>query len=155
MYVAQASAVGDGTGGDLRIIFRFKTEGGPVSARFFNIEQISLFLDLSAETTKNCALNCAGFDRVGNEVMQDREWSGQLTNNTRSGITALIYDRLPPFPIFLGQSDISPGGSSSVGMGTDNVDTEVLRGTIQGYIWDPRSVSAEGGLQRPVQSLYG
>ena len=155
MYVAQASVTGDGTAGNQRLIFNFRTEAGPVSGRFFNLEQFSLRVALGGGGSVNATLNTAGFDTVGRVGMTDRDWMFRMEDGARAGISGLSSDRTPRLPIFLGQADVRPDGFAQLILSVFNIDLSILEGTIQGYIWEPRSVSAEGGLRRPVDSLYG
>jgi len=60
-----------------------------------------------------------------------------------------------PLPLFLGGAAPVPALAAQVEVGTNNVNMATLLVTIQGYIWEPRSVQAEGGLRRPIDSLYG
>jgi len=155
MYVGQATVTGDGSGGNMRLIWRFRTEAGPVSGRFFNLEQLNVRLTNAGGGRFEASFRTDGFDRVGNVPMFDRTWATELEGTSLLGESALKYGRLPQFPVFLGQTDLTPGGSSSLFFDINNTNSAVMEGQIQGYIWEPRSTNAVGGLGRPVEALYG
>lgn len=152
MYIAQNAVTGDASGGDMSVIFEFRGEGSAASGRFFNIEQIECHHSVS--TTKSLAMQAVNWDLVGPAGLVNREWEAQLANNSNS-IAAMTTSRQFPLPIFLGITAPVPSLAAQVILSIDNVDLTSLVATIQGYIWEPRSVLSQGGLRRPVDSLYG
>jgi len=153
-YLAQGSVIGDATGGRSSCIFIFHFEGDPVSGRLFNIEQMNCSR-VGGITTRAGHIISENFGRVGPTGLLRQEYVFQMIPN--AGITgaAVSYERLPRFPIFLGQGAAVPGIASQVIVGSTNVDTETVVATIQGYIWESRSLMAAGGVQRPIQSVFG
>lgn len=151
IYVAQGLVTGDATGGDMRLLYGFKEEGDAASGRFYNIEQIDLHIgNTSAANIRMRALN---FDFVGAFGLIDREWAARTRNNGTA--TALSTDTQFPLPLYLGLAAPVAELVSSVIFDTPNVNGVGFTATIQGYIWEPRSVLSEGGLRRPVDSLFG
>jgi len=64
-------------------------------------------------------------------------------------------DKYFPLPLFLGSVAPVASLAATIEVGADNIDATSFTVTIQGYIWEPRSIQAPGGLRRPVDSLYG
>lgn len=156
MWVGQVQVTGDGSGGAMRMQHFFRPEADPVSGRFYNLEQVDLIITVNAPVGEvACALGTDGFDRVGGAEMFDRGWTLQVGPNSRAGESVGIYNEFTKLPIFLGQASTVPDGACSLSVEIANVDTAVFQSVLQGYIWDPRSVSAQGGLRRPLGNLYG
>jgi len=151
MYFAQNAVTGDGSGGDMLILFEFKGEASPVSGRFFNIEQINIFHSAVAGKTGHISIN--NFETLGPVGLVNRQYRFRLEDNV-NGVSAIEAIALP-LPLFMGSVAPVAGLAADLEVGIDNVDLTSLVATIQGYIWEPRSVQAEGGLRRPVDSLYG
>jgi len=152
MYVSQASVTGDASGGNMTAVFEFKGEADPVSGWFFNLEQMNVFhSDANFKVGFMVAIN---FESLGDFGLIDRQWRFELEQNAND-VTAMNEQFYPPLPLFLGA--VAPVASLAANLlvGVDNVNVTSLNVTIQGYIWEPRSVQAEGGLRRPIDSLYG
>lgn len=152
MWFAQNAVTGDVTGGDMVVIFVFKPEGDPVSGRFFNIEQMEAHQSNAA--THIGALQVTNFETLGPVGLVNRQWRFELENNS-NGVAAMNNQLYLPFPLFLGAVAPVASLAAQVEVSVDNVNVTSLVVTLQGYIWEPRSVQAEGGLRRPVDSLYG
>jgi len=152
MYFAQNSVVGDASGGDMIVIFEFKGEGEAVSGRFYNIEQINAFH--SVANTKQGHIQADNWETIGPVGLVNRQWLFTLQDN-RNGVAAMTDLMYFPLPLFLGSAAPVASLATQVRVGVDNVDVSSFTVTIQGYIWESRSIQAEGGLRRPVDSLYG
>lgn len=152
MYFAQASVLGDASGGDMIIFFSFKGEAEPISGSFYNIEQFNVFdNNTSVHSGHMVAVN---FEQVSETGAINRQWRFQLAQNANA-FGALNRETYIPLPLFLGPVAPIRDLSADIEIGVDNVLNDTLFATIQGYIWESRSVQAEGGLRRPVDSLYG
>jgi len=152
-YIAHNVNVGDATGGNNAITFIFKLGGEPSSGRFYNIEQMSAFLTTSG--TFSVSIQVDRFDRLGPFLIQQRRWRSEIQPDG-DGHAAMHYQQgNPPMPLFLGQVSRLAADLTRVTVETDNIDLSVWSVTLQGYIWEPRSIQSEGGLRRPVDSLYG
>jgi len=152
MYFAQNAVTGDASGGDMLILFQFKGENEPVSGRFFNIEQVNVFH--SAAPNKDGHFVANNWETIGPVGLVNRQWKFTLTAND-NGVSAMSNNLYFPLPIFLGSVAPIASLAADFEVGIDNVDLTSLVATIQGYIWEPRSIQAPGGLRRPVDSLYG
>jgi len=152
MYIGQNAVTGDASAGDMIIFFDFKGEGEPVSGRFFNLEQINVFHSGTSPKDGHVVLN--NFETLGPVGLVNRQYKFELVNNF-NGVSALSERIYLPLPLFLGSVAPVASLAATLEVGIDNVDLTSLVATIQGYIWEPRSVQAEGGLRRPVDSLYG
>jgi len=151
MWVSQGVVTGDASAGQMAITTVFRPEGARVSGRFFNVEQVEA--QISPSNSNGVFFFLADMDTVGDTVMVDRQWGGILASNSSVGI--LRHERLPPLPWFLGAPRRDTGSfSSQFQVGTPNVDLSTWLVTLQGYIWEPRSMMAQGGLRRPIDSLY-
>jgi len=152
MYFGQTAVTGDATGGNMNVFFEFKGEGDPVNGRFYNLEQLNIFhSDTTAKTGFVVANN---WETIGDVALVNRQWRYELEGN-KNGVTAITNQTHFPLPLFLGSAAPVPALACSLQVGVDNIDVTSLIVTIQGYIWETRSIFAEGGLRRPVDSLYG
>lgn len=150
MWIAQGTQLGDGSGGANSIIFIFKGEGEPLGARFYNLEQVEIHNTLVTETDGSIQL--FNFDIIGTTGLVTREIHTDLdTDGTTTA--ALVSGRLK-LPIFMGRPQLV-GVVSQLIFRTDNINMETSFFTAQGYIWEPRSLLMDGGLRRPLDSLYG
>jgi len=151
-YIAHAVTLGDMSGGNNQLTFQFKAAGAPVSGRFFNVEQINAF------TTQNlgsdASFQAINFERVATFMVGQRVWRMQLEGDGITSASFSQYGRNIPFPLFLGQGSSVVGEVTEVRMITTNTNVVAFSGLIQGYIWEPRSVMAPGGLRRPIEALY-
>lgn len=152
MYIAQGLVTGDATGGNMLVIFQFRGEGVAASGRFFNVEQVECQHSVAA--LKTCSLQATNWDLTGAAGLINREWMFALEDNDNT-IAAMTTFKQLPLPIFMGITAPVPALAAQLRISTNNVDLTTLTATIQGYIWEPRSVMAEGGLRRPIDSLYG
>lgn len=152
MYITQGSVLGDVSGGNQLVIHAFKGEAEPASGRFFNIEQIDVHFTSAVPTI--IFLRAANWEISGPTGLINREWRALLQPNDND-VAAMMNDGAFPLPLFLGI--VAPVSDLAVQLelGTDNADGITLFSTIQGYIWEARSVLSEGGLRRPIDSLYG
>jgi len=153
MYISQGTVLGDLSGGDMRVDATFRTAGQSLSGFYYNIEQLEIHVtsELSA-TVGFIVFN--NFELSGPTGLVNRQLRYVLTNNA-NGQSALDASESARLPIFLGITQPVPALEATVLVGLNNIDGETLLVTLQGYIWEPRSVMAEGGLRRPVDSLYG
>jgi len=149
MWIAQGSLLGDASGGNQTIFFNFKGEGEPLGARFYNLEQVEVHSTRSV-TQQNGTINLDNFDIVGSTGLINRRI---LVSIFAEGTT---NSSMPPLrlPIFVGRPQLVDL-ASDIALQMANVDLETIFFTGQGYIWEPRSLLMDGGLRRPLESLYG
>jgi len=152
-YLGHLLVVGDVTGDTANIEFNFKRSGDPASGRFYNIEQINLFT--TANTFIQGSMAVRFFDRTGPFQISVREYRFDLENNGVGGAALDYHGGFPEMPLFLGQSSRLSADLSRVAFSITNVNTVVFQAVIQGYIWEARSILSEGGLRRPIDSVYG
>lgn len=153
MYIAQGLVTGDATGGNMLLIFNFKDEGSPASGRFYNIEQVEA-TQSEAIPDKTFFMRAFNWDIIGAAGLINRDWQALLTN-TANNVVAMTTFQQFPLPIFLGITAPVASLAAQLECGVVNVNITTLTVTVQGYIWEPRAVLSEGGLRRPVDSLYG
>jgi len=151
MWVGQNAVTGDGSGGDMIVFMDFKAEGEPISGRQWNLEQINIFHSDTTTRVGHVVLN--NFEILGPVGLVNRQWRFEIEDNA-DNVAALTNQIYLPLPLFLGQAEI-PDFPCQLEVGINNINMTSLVVTAQGYIWEARSVQAEGGLRRPVDSLYG
>lgn len=150
MWIAQGTTLGDASGGANNVIFVFKAEGEPLGARFYNIEQIEAHNTLP--TNADAMLVIENFDIVGpTGLVNRRSHFNLLASVSDAALSAQEHTLLP---IFLGRPQLV-GLSSQIRLEGTNTLNETQFFTAQGYIWEPRSLLEDGGLRRPLDSLYG
>jgi len=152
-YIAHDVSVGDATGSTNTIQFAFKPQGQQSSGRFFNVEQWNAFL--TATTSQSLSIQAEDFDQLGPFIISIRRWGTSLIDDGDGHAIISAGTVFPPLPLFLGQEGRLVGQRTDMTFVTANVNTIVFSVVIQGYIWEPRSILAEGGLRRPADSLYG
>jgi len=153
MYRAEGTVTGDVSGGLELVQFIFRAESNPVSGRFFNIEQLAV---MRVGSATNGFLQTFNFEEVAPTGLVNMEYHLRLELDIGTFGSALDgKNGGPALPLFLGSPDAVADLEAQVNIGFTNVDGVALAAMIQGYIWEPRSIMAEGGLRRPVDSLYG
>lgn len=155
MYIAHNTGTGDGTGGTNELAFVFKAANEPASGRFFNIEQFNVFEATAQGADILGSLRALDFEALGQDAITTRRWRFAMTDDGTARRTIDFSTGPPPMPLFLGQTARAAAFFSHVVIAVPNVNTQPIEATIQGYIWEPRSILAEGGLRRPIDALYG
>lgn len=149
MWVAQGTVTGDASAGQQGIFFVFKGEGEPLGARFYNIEQVEVHS--TQANLDNAGMSLNNFDIIGQTGLVNRLLHVSLESDAITN-TGIISGDLR-LPIFLGRPQLVDL-EAQVEVRTINTLNETLFATIQGYIWEPRSLLEDGGLRRPLDSLY-
>lgn len=152
MYLASTSVTGDASGGRMTVQFIFRPEGTPVSGRFYNIEQIDVMRTGGASSG---VLQSFNFEAVGPTGLVNFERPLRVIDDNGNFGNALDLFQGPKLPLFLGSGQAVASLEAQVNIGFTNTLGVVLAAAIQGYIWEPRSILAVGGLRRPIDSLYG
>lgn len=153
MYWSADSVVGDATGGFQTVQFIFRAEANPLTGRFFNIEQ---YVVNKGGSDQSGVMKVSNFESVSPSGLINFERQIRLVANSPGDFDlSLSPDLSFSTPIFLGSPDALKDLEAQVNFRFVNVDTEQLVVSIQGYIWEARSVMSEGGLRRPADSLYG
>jgi len=149
-WIAQGTVTGQSVVGSMVIGILIQIASDPLSSRLYNIEQLMLSKTESLQETVNGRVNNMGH-LVQDRPLARRQFSiPMLTagNSFTSSDPTLIR------PIFLG----APSGANlecGVDFRIDDNPGVIFDVTVQGYIWEPRSLLAPGGLRRPVGSIYG
>jgi len=152
-WIAHAVSVGNATGGINQCEFLFKAEDTPVTGRFYSLEQADAFL--TAETLQAGFLTLDNFEQLGPFIIATRQWRFEFQTNA-NGVAAIHFNEgFPELPLFLGQTPRIASFDAAMRIGATNVNIVVLSAVVQGFIWEPRSIMAEGGLRRPTDSVYG
>lgn len=155
MWWGSATVVGDASSGTMQVSFEFSAEGDPPTGDIYNLEQISALI--SDDTAREGFLTTVGMTPSRGLPGFDRSWRLRYEDQgVQNGNTALDFRVGIGKPLFIGTLR---GGVDAVGAiraGLNNLTaTDSLSVSMMGYIWEARSVLAEGGPQRPSNSLFG
>lgn len=152
MWVSSTSVLGDASGGNISIEVIFRGANQAVTGRFYNIEQIAVVKTGMAASGGIQYLNFEEPGPTGLVNFEDRLRLDPAVGQFGQALTPSNSVRLP---VFLGSTQAVPGIATVVAISFLNAIGETLAARLQGYIWEARSVMAEGGLRRPLDSLYG
>lgn len=150
-YVASGEATGDASGGFVNLTFRFQiAEGANVTERY-NLEQ--LHVDVQTGTNTAVVMVLQGMDHIQFPFrpMARQEWT-MILNSNGVADSSLPVSELAGLPIWMGMP--VPGVDAGVEFQFPNLDTVLFTASVQGYIWGPRSILAEGGPRRPPNGFF-
>jgi len=151
-WVAQGGVAGDASGGFVIMTFQFQSDDNPQISELFNLEMISM--DTSASAAIQAMFETVAMDTLApNRPGSSQRWH-MNTVATSVGTSALSMEESNILPLWLG-SPSRVEGLGGLRITTPNVDLLLYAVTLQGYIWGPRSVLAQGGPRRPVGGLFG
>jgi len=153
-WISQAGGAGDASGGQLDFGFFFQLDGQPLISELFNLEQISI--DTTSGTSADCLLETVNMDNLAlNRPGSTQQWMFKSAGGTGLGGRSAYDGFSNVLPLWLGSPNRDEG-DSGLRMTFDNVDLLLVAVTLQGYMWGPRAVLAEGGPRRPVGGgLFG
>lgn len=154
MYIAYGVVLGDASGGRQEVEIEFKRANAAVSGNHYNIEQMNVFV-AGTVTTLDLKIQAINFERLQNFMIGERIWRYDLSSDGSAAVAGSNQAISFPLPKFLGQGSIVPGEASTFTCSVNNVLSNLLSVAVQGYIWEPRSMMAPGGLRRPIDGLYG
>lgn len=152
-YIAQGGLAGDASGGQVVFSFVFMGEQTVLITEMFNLEQISI--DTDAFAIDSVMMETINLDNLSrNRAASNQKWTF-ATSSAPASDSAVRLDQTQGLPIFLGAPNLTAlSGTAVLRFTFINVDLRLYAITIQGYIWGPRSVLAEGGPRRPVGGLF-
>lgn len=151
-WIGRATVTGDLSGGDAIMQIELWPEAQAGAGHFFNVEQIMVQTD--GDNDGVYSLIAINFSHPIDGALSNLEWSIQMKGNELGNNAMLLGEAMLPRPLFLGQPQL-PDGRAALSLTADNTDAEVYQFQAEGYVWEPRSVQAPGGLQRPPGALYG
>jgi len=150
-YIAQGTDLGTVTGGSLFLEFPFQLAAGPDVSNLYNLEQFAIHVDQNLNIGAN--LETFAMDHLaGPLVALIQRWS-LLVNFGGGGLgNANDFGTMAGLPVWLGR----PQTGLDAGLRFELINTlnVTYTATIQGYIWGPRSVLAQGGPQRPQSGYF-
>jgi len=152
-YIGHNLVVGDVTGGTAFVEFNFKQINEPATGRFYSLEQCNIFTTTTSFVNGSMAVRF--FDRTGPFQISVRQYRFELKTDGISNAALRYNEDFPPMPLFLGQSTRLQNELSRVAFEIANINLVVFQVVIQGFIWEARSILAEGGLRRPLDTVYG
>jgi len=149
VWAAQANLTGDATGGELVLEFLFNPATAPTDSKLYSAEWITL-RDAPSASGREVEVNTVNMDDVFGAWNQ----GFQLLLVPSAGLQKRIrpIDQIPS-KWFLGHQRFA-GIATTLSFRKTNVDMETLTVGGQGYIWTPRSLLVEGGLQRPTNAMW-
>ncbi len=152
-WIAQSGQVGDASGGIVRANFLFELEGGVRITELFNIEQMAV--DMTSTTARQFHLATVNMDTLAPTRQASPQIWSLITEAGINNFDAMDPRRLAGLPLWLGApASDAPAGDKGVSVTFANVDLLLYAVTLQGYMWGPRAVLAEGGPRRPVGGFF-
>ena len=149
-WIAQAGIAGDASGGTVLVDFLFQEEAQPIS-ELFNLEQIAV--DTDANATDEYLIQTRGMDSLApDRPASPQKWQAQTNSLLATESATSLHEEIG-LPLWLG----SPNNRDSTGalrFVFVNTDLRLFAVTVQGYMWGPRSILAQGGPRRPVGGLF-
>jgi len=150
-WFAQGGAAGNASGGTINLDFPFQRDGDAQISELFNIEQIAA--DTTSAVARDAIMQALNMDFLAlGRPATDRRWRLQTT--AAPGAVSAISILNNQLPLWLGTPNREEGDAGLRFLFT-NVDLLLYFVSIQGYMWGPRSVMAEGGPRRPLSGLFG
>lgn len=151
-WIAQGGSVGDATGGNNTMRFLFQRDDDAQHSEMFNWEQCSI--DTTSPIAQSGTMRTENMDRLSqNRNASPQVWGIELSFHAGPFPTTMSLQFKLDLPLWLGAPHLEEG-SSGLRLVLPNVDLQLYAVTLQGYMWGPRSVMAEGGPRRPVGGLF-
>lgn len=151
-WICQVVATGDATGGPLIAQIDFQKANTSLSSRLFSLEQMSLVMSQNVSTFWDLhTFNLETFERLG---IANRVWPLTLVQISENTGDAIPLGELAGLPLFLGSPSVQ-GVAAGIDFRTSNQDGPTFTAFCQGYFWGPGALTAPGGPQRPLRSMYG
>jgi len=151
-WIAQAGIVGDASGGSVFIDFLFQRSDDPQISELFNLEQLSA--DTSTGVDRSFSIETLAMDTLApNRPASPQKWADNVFNVSGVGIAATSI-RSTELPLWLGAPN-RVEGNGGIRIIFTNINLLLYAVTVQGYMWGPRSVLAQGGPRRPLDGLFG
>lgn len=149
VWASQANLIGDASAGSHVIELLFNPATAPTDSKLYSAEWITLRTTAAAGTA-DVEISSINLDDVFGAWNQGY----QVTLAAPVGLQRRIkpIDQVPS-KWFLGHQRFA-GIATTLSFRTPNVDLITLTVGAQGYIWTPRSLLVEGGLQRPANGMW-
>lgn len=153
IWNADASILGDASGGNVSAFMRFNLAGNARLDQHFSLEEF-WYDDPATGVAITVKLETRNFGSVQTGIRNIDISFNTALNSAGVGL-GMNLDRGPVLkPIFLGQQ-VSEGTPLEIVTIYPVVDGDTVNIWAGGYVWGPRSVSApDGGIIRPVQGLF-
>lgn len=140
------TVVGDGSGGVAEIDLVFNLATASRDPKFYSLDALMwLTSEVVANRTVELFVNNLG-DVGGTKRYEMIASRGPDTQ----ALEARAYGILP---LFLGRQT-NPGVTTFVGTRVTNINLAGYTMFGSGYVWDARSIMAEGGPSRPLQGIF-
>ncbi len=149
-WIGQQNGVGDGSGGNIGIRFFFQLSAEPLSARIYNVEQIHIAQLSNAVVQAQIEVVNMGH-RTQDRPLDDYRYALVLNPGASAGGSD---PAILKHPLFLGAPNAA-GQDCRISVEVPNAVGQELEVTLWGYWWEPRSILAPGGVQRPATSPWG
>lgn len=153
-YIAQGGIAGDASGGLLTMNFLFQIAEQNRITELFSLEQISL--DIADGADVDVVMSTLNMDILSQaRAASPQKWFFRVINVTTALGGAIAEMGTTILPLWLGSPNIDAlGDAGGLRFQWVNANLRLYAITIQGYIWGPRSILAEGGPRRPVSGLF-
>jgi len=160
LWALGGTVQGDVSGGVRSLTHLFQALPSISNSNFYSIEQISI-QDTAVEITQAILqVNSmdAIFPNLAGAATNQKFWRVTMVDVSFAGgpqVSCLEWERQRQTPWFLGQASRNPSLAALLVVTVPNSDGERITCTVQGYWWPPGAINDEGGLKRPVGSLFG
>jgi len=152
-WIASGTVVGTATGGPRTIQIDFQKAATRLSSRLFSLEQMAL-TDVSSAVIQ-WELQTFNLETFEGQGIASRAWALNITKDNRPNGNGGALDTFSNLlPLFLGAPS-QAGVAAGISFVADNVNAITMVCFAQGFFWGPRSITAPGGPQRPLRSIYG
>ena len=152
-WISQAGVAGDASGGQINLDFLFQRDDDAQVSELFNLEQVSF--DNTSTSAVIVLVETMNLDSLSqNRPASPQFWSFTTLGVPATGFSAVKLDNGSQLPLWLGAPNRDEG-DVGIRLNFANVDLRLYAVTLQGYMWGPRSVLAEGGPRRPPSGLFG
>ena len=157
MWYGWVQGTGDVSGGSIILDVTLEpAEAGPVvpglSGVHYSLENI--VVQSTFNSTTNGILRLINLTPPEAGALYTKQYTVGYSANEPGDAAMLIGTQLLQRPLFLGSRQLV-STVAALRFEVDNTDAEVIVFWAEGYLWEARSISAPGGLRRPVDSLYG
>jgi len=151
-YIASGTEVGNGTGGTMVLRYLFQRAVAQDISELYNIEQFAIHVDENMDIGAN--IETLNMDHLGGPILALIQRWNLLLDFAGVGMgCATSIQSQNGLPKWLGR----PQTGVDAGVQIEFVNTLLVNytATLQGYIWGPRAVLAQGGPQRPPFGYFG
>lgn len=148
---ATGRLTGDATGGLMTLQLDVQKSTEPLSARMWSLEFLAVGLSTVVSTIDLTSSNLG--EVLGLAPLVGMGYALE-TQGVPGGRESILPRDLTFLPWFLG-APRQKGVQAGINLALSNLNAAVVDVWMKGYVWGPRSQTAEGGPRRPLGSVFG